>query len=95
MSIEEDRKERRAKADHQRIDKARYHFRRSGNHHVVLADEFVVPGGCRREIGDELARLPGAHGEQIDVAFERRLEDHLGRIGDGVALRLERGRRDP
>ena len=90
-----DRKERRTEADHQRINEARYHLGRPGNHHVVVAHELVVPGRRRRQASDEIRRLPCADGEQIDVAFERGLEDHLGRISDRVALRFERGGPDP
>ena len=47
----------------------------------------------RRQAGDEFRRLPRARGEQVAVAFERRLEEDLRRIGDRIVRRLEAGER--
>ena len=49
--------------------------RTSLSYHVVAGGRLAMKSGvCRVRIG-----------EQIDVAFERRLEQHLRRIGDRVA----------
>src|SRR5246500_193958 len=61
----------------------------------MLANELVVPGRRRRQLCDEIRRLAGAHGEEVHIALQRRLEEDFWRISDRIALRLECGRRDP
>ena len=43
----------------------------------------------------ELKQQARARGEDVDVAFDRRREEGLGRIGDGVRRRLETRADDP
>ncbi len=50
---------------------------------VRTSRSYQVCGGGR--LAMKFRRLPRARGEQIDVAFERRLEQDLGRIGDRIA----------
>ena len=57
-------------------------LRRPADHHVARAHQPLVPGLRRRQAGHEFRRLPRARREQVDVAFDRRLEQDLGRIGD-------------
>ena len=52
----------------------------------------VLGGGSLAMKSCGLMRL---HREQIDKSLQRRLEEHLRRIGDRVRLRLEGGRADP
>ena len=92
---EEGRENRRAEADDQRIEEALDDPRGTGDHHVAVAGDLLVPCLGRRQLGDEIVRLMRLHREQIDKSLERRREEHLRRIGDRVRLRLEGGRSDP
>ncbi len=47
---------------------------------IPLADDLLVPGLGR----PDLARLQGLRGDEVDVSFQRRLGEHLGRIGDRI-----------
>ena len=85
----------RTEADDDRIDESRHDLGRTGDDHAARADELVVPCRRRRQGRHELGRLPGTHGKEVDVAFQRRLEQNLGRIGDGVLRRFEGRGADP
>ena len=92
---EEDGEEGRAESDDDGVGEAPDDVRRPGDHHVPRTHQLVVPGGRGRQARHVFRRLPGARREQIDVALERRAEQHLRRIGDRVGRRLEARRDDP
>ena len=91
---QENRQERRPKADDHGVEEALAVARRTHDGHAALMDDVFVPG--LRRIGlEERLGLPRAGGEKIDVAFKGWLEQHFGGVRDGVVLGLEPGGDDP
>ena len=54
-----------------------------------------VPGDRRRQRGQLLRADARAGGEEVDVADQRGLREHLRRVGDGILRRAEAGHQDP